>query len=212
MDTPLILSTVIIAVAAFLMGSLPTGYIAARAKGINIKAVGSGNIGATNVTRAMGKKWGALVLLIDAFKGFLPVSLVKLWFASAPVNQLSLLLVMAGFLAVAGHVFTPFLKFKGGKGIATTLGVLLAINPLLALSMILVWVVVFLATRVSALGALTAAVAMPVIVYFLYRGSPLSGTMILFAVVMMLFILFTHRENIQRILRGEELAFKKGKQ
>lgn len=202
---------ILMACAAFLMGSLPTGYLVARANGINIKSVGSGNIGATNVTRAMGKKWGALVLLVDALKGFLPVYLIHRWFTSLPHGDFYLLLVITGFLAVAGHVFTPFLKFKGGKGIATTLGILVAINPLLALVMILVWVVVFLATRVSALGALAAAVAMPVIVFFLYRGTPVAVTMFLFAVVLMLFILFTHRDNIRRILRGEELAFKKGK-
>ncbi len=193
------------------MGSLPTGYLVARAKGINIKSVGSGNIGATNVTRAMGKGWGALVLIIDALKGFIPVLLVKLYFKSLAPQDMYTLMTITGVLAVAGHVFTPFLKFKGGKGIATTLGILFALDPVLALLVIMVWVLAFLITRVSAVGALSAVLSMPLIVFFLFHNKPAFDPMMAFAAFMTLFIFFTHRDNIKRLYRGEEQAFKKNK-
>lgn len=194
---------------AFLMGSLPTGYLVARAKGINIREVGSGNIGATNVTRALGKGWGAFVLLVDALKGFLPVFFVKWYFSGLPTGQFYTLMVLTGVFAVAGHVFTPFLGFKGGKGIATTLGMLLALAPKLALAMLVVWVLAFLITRVSSIGALSAAVLLPFIAWFFYRNTSVTGIMTSFAAFMTVFILFTHRENIKRLYRGEEKAFKK---
>lgn len=195
--------------AAFLIGSLPTGYLVAKSKGIDIKAVGSGNIGATNVTRAMGRRWGLFVLLIDALKGFVPVFVVKMYFSDVPVTQLYGLMAAAGVLAVAGHVFTPFLGFKGGKGIATSLGMLLALSPPFAGILVAVWLAAFLITRVSSVGALSAAIALPFIAFFLFHHKPVSGTMMAFSVLMTVFILFTHRENIQRLYRGEEKALKK---
>lgn len=192
------------------MGSLPTGYLVAKSKGIDIKAVGSGNIGATNVTRAMGKGWGAFVLVIDALKGFLPVLFVKLYFRSLAQPDFYALMAVTGILAVAGHVFTPFLKFKGGKGIATTLGMLLALSPMFAIILIIVWLSAFLITRVSSVGALTGAISLPFIAFFLFRNNtPILSIMIWFAVFMMVFIMFTHRDNIKRLYRGEEKALKK---
>ncbi len=200
---------ILILIGAFFMGSLPTGYLVAKAKGIDIKTVGSGNIGATNVTRAMGKGWGAFVLVIDALKGFLPVLLIKLYFKELPQIQLYLFMAVTGVLAVAGHVFTPFLKFKGGKGIATSLGMFLALSPLFALLLIVVWLAAFLITRVSSVGALTVAISLPFISLILFHGTSVRGIMTGFAVFMTAFILFTHRENIKRLSRGEEKAFKK---
>ncbi len=200
---------VLIFIAAFLIGSMPTGYLVAKAKGINIKSVGSGNIGATNVTRAMGKGWGAFVLIIDVLKGFIPVLFVKLYFQPLPQTDLYLLMTITGVIAVAGHVFTPFLGFKGGKGIATTLGILLALSPLFAIILIVIWLDAFLITRVSSVGALSAAISMPFIAFFLFRSKPILDIMITFAIFMTLFILFTHRENIKRLYRGEENIFKK---
>lgn len=191
------------------MGSLPTGYIVAKSKGINIRTVGSGNIGATNVTRALGKNWGAFVLIVDALKGLVPVLFVKLYFKQMPQPQFYILMTITGILAVAGHVFTPFLKFKGGKGIATTLGVILAINPVLALLLLIVWLIAFLITRISSAGALSAALSMPFIVFFLYRYQSVFYIMITYATFMTLFIFFTHRENIKRLYKGEEKAFHK---
>jgi glycerol-3-phosphate acyltransferase PlsY len=200
---------IIIFLCAFFLGSLPTGYIVAKSKGINIRTVGSGNIGATNVTRALGKNWGAFVLIVDALKGLVPVLFVKLYFKQMPQPQFYILMTITGILAVAGHVFTPFLKFKGGKGIATTLGVILAINPVLALLLLIVWLIAFLITRISSAGALSAALSMPFIVFFLYRYQSVFYIMITYATFMTLFIFFTHRENIKRLYKGEEKAFHK---
>ncbi len=200
---------VLILIAAFLMGSLPTGYLVAKSKGIDIKTVGSGNIGATNVTRAMGKGWGAFVLVIDALKGFLPVLFVKLYFRSLAQPDFYALMAVTGILAVAGHVFTPFLKFKGGKGIATTLGMLIAIDPVFALVVLIVWLAAFLITRVSSVGALSAALSLPFIAWFLYHNKAVMDVMITFAAFMTVFLLFTHRENIKRLYLGEEKPFKK---
>ena len=205
----MLLYTSIICLTAFFMGSLPTGYLVARTKGINIKSVGSGNIGATNVTRAMGKGWGAFVLIIDALKGFIPVLFVKLYFRSLSQTDLYALMTVSGVFAVAGHVFTPFLGFKGGKGIATTIGMLLALSPLFAGIVIMVWLILFLITRMSSVGALSAALSMPLITYFLFHRQPVFLIMISFACFMTVFIFFTHRENLQRLYRGEEKAFKK---
>ena len=199
----------VVLIGAFLMGSLPTGYLVASAKGINIKKVGSGNIGATNVTRVMGKGWGAFVLIVDALKGLIPVLFVKAHFGALDQSGLYTLMAATGVLAVAGHVFTPFLGFKGGKGIATSLGMLLGISPVLSLSMVIVWLIAFLITRVSSVGALCAAVSMPFIALLLFHGRPVSGIMTVFTAFMALFILFTHRENIGRLSRGEEKAFRK---
>lgn len=200
---------ILILIGAFFMGSLPTGYLVAKAKGIDIKTVGSGNIGATNVTRAMGKGWGAFVLVIDALKGFLPVLMVKLCFKEWQQNQLYSFMAVTGVLAVAGHVFTPFLKFKGGKGIATSLGMFLALSPKFALLLIVVWLAAFLITRVSSVGALTVAISLPFISLLIFHGTSVLGIMTRFAIFMTVFILFTHRENIKRLYRGEEKAFKK---
>ncbi len=203
------LQYITITIAAFLMGSLPTGYLVAKAKGINIRAVGSGNIGATNVTRALGKGWGAFVLVIDALKGLLPVLFVRLYFTALPQHQLYTMMAVSGIFAVAGHVFTPFLRFKGGKGIATSLGMFLAISPTLAASLIVVWLLAFSITRVSSVGALCAAIAMPISAFFLFHGGPASDAMMASTLFMALFIVFTHRENIKRLYRGEESVFQK---
>ena len=198
-----------IMVLSFFIGSFPTGYLVAKSKGIDIKSVGSGNIGATNVTRAMGKGWGVLVLLVDALKGLLPVIFVRIHFSTLPEQHLYALMVVTGMASVLGHVFTPFLKFKGGKGVATTLGVILGINPLAGLVLIIVWLTAFLITHVSSIGALSSAISLPFIVFFLFRNRQNIIIMMIFAVFMSVFILFTHRENIKRLVHGEEEAFKK---
>lgn len=191
------------------MGSLPTGYLVAKSKGIDIKTVGSGNIGATNVTRAMGKSWGIFVLIVDALKGFIPVFFVKMYFTNISLTQLYLLMTIAGICTVLGHVFTPFLKFKGGKGIATSLGMIAAIKPSLALILLAVWVGAFFITRVSSVGALSAAVSLPFAAWFLFRSTPMLGIMVAFAIFMFVFIIYTHRKNIENLYKGEEKALKK---
>ena len=192
----------IAALVAFLLGSIPTGYILARARGVDIRKVGSGNIGATNVLRHLGKPAGITVLLIDALKGF--VACKYPFTMQAPIDE-QLLSMLAGVCAILGHNFTPWLKFKGGKGIATSAGVLLALFPA-ALGLILsVWLIVFFLSKYVSLASIVAAVVLPIAVW------ALEGTKqkVILATVLSALAIYKHRPNIQRLLKGEEHRFGK---
>jgi len=190
----------VIAVAAvllgYLVGSLPTGLVVIRLlKGIDIRAHGSGNIGATNVFRVAGLPTAALVLLLDMAKGAVPVLLAEAW-APSP-----LVAVLAGLAAVAGHNWSLFLRFTGGKGIATSFGVLLTLSPAAAAVAALVWVVVVAATRYASLGSLLGIAAVPAAMW--RRGEPREH--LGFAALALLFAVYKHRTNIGRLLAGTEL-------
>ncbi len=195
---------VISIILAYIFGSIPTGYILAKLRGINIREVGSGNIGATNVTRAMGKGMGALTLIGDALKGIIPILVVKKW-STASVENPELLLSITGITAVLGHVYSIFLKFKGGKGVATALGILIALMPQVAGITIGLWLIVFFLFRISSLSALSAFALMPLSGYYFYR----MGTFFYLTIFLPVLIFYTHRENIVRLIRGEEKGFKK---
>ena len=180
----------------YLVGSLPTGLVVIRLlKGIDIRAHGSGNIGATNVFRVAGLPTAALVLLLDMAKGAVPVLLAEAW-APSP-----LVAVLAGLAAVAGHNWSLFLRFTGGKGIATSFGVLLALSPAAAAVAALVWVVVVAATRYASLGSLLGIAAVPAAMW--RRGEPREH--LGFAALALLFAVYKHRTNIGRLLAGTEL-------
>jgi acyl phosphate:glycerol-3-phosphate acyltransferase len=179
--------------AGYLAGSLPTGVIVARARGIDIRAAGSGNIGATNVARTLGKPLGALVLALDALKGFLPVFLMA---TRLPDGWLALV----GLAAILGHVFPVWLRFRGGKGVATGLGVFAALAPLPALAAVAAYVLVVATSRISSLGSLTATSTL-LVGMLLSRHSP---PQIALALAVWLLIVIRHRENIRRLLRREE--------
>ncbi len=189
---------------AYLFGSIPTGYILAKLRGVNIREVGSGNIGATNVTRALGKGFGTITLLGDALKGIIPVLAVKKLLPEGTENY-ELILCITGLAAVLGHIYSIFLRFNGGKGVATALGVLLALMPQVAGITILVWLVVFLLFRISSLSALSAFALMPISGYYFYQ----AGIFFFLTIFLPLLIFYTHRENIIRLLRGEEKGFKR---
>lgn len=213
-----ILSYAVIAVAAYLLGSIPTGYLAARAKGIDIRNVGSGNIGATNAMRALGKVAGIFVLLIDAFKGYAACAflapLIFNWFAphssglfryfhDEPVELQIRFCAVAGIFVVLGHNFTCWLKFKGGKGVATSAGVFLALTPL-ALGIALgVWVIVFAVGRYVSVASMAAAVALPATVWLTPNGLALR----LVTTALGLLVIARHKGNIERLSRGTERRF-----
>ena len=185
---------IILLIAAFVLGSIPFGIITAKVKGIDLKKVGSGNIGATNVLRAVGKGAAALTLALDMLKGWAPVALGRTLGASdAQVAGVAL----AAFL---GHLYPVFLRFRGGKGVATFLGVLLALLPKVAFLVAGVWLLIAAVFRYSSLAALVAAAASPLLVWLLdgRRG------FVALAVVLSGFILIRHRENMRRLLAGEE--------
>ena len=191
--------------AAFLLGSVPTGYLVGRLKGVDIRQHGSGNIGATNVLRTLGKPLGILVFVIDALKGLAAV-LVPLWLLGPGVP--AWLPVVAGVAAVAGHNYTPWLGFKGGKGIATSAGVLLGLMPWAVLVVAVVWFAVFSATRYVSLASMLAALALPVAVAGLWSaGIGGNAPLLVFALLLSALAIWRHRSNIGRLRAGTEPRF-----
>lgn len=209
------LAYLLIALAAYLVGSVPTGYLAGRARGLDIRKVGSGNIGATNVLRVLGKPVGIAVLLADVFKGFLAVVATVNFFpevqssfpavfgsTSDPALRERLALV-AAVSVVIGHNYTCWLGFKGGKGIATSAGAFLALAPAATGIAVGVWVVVFLATRYVSVASIAAAAALPVGAWLL----PHSLGVRVLATVLGALAIWKHRANIQRLRAGTEHRF-----
>ena len=197
------LAFIVIAVAAYLLGSIPTGYLVARAKGIDIRAVGSGNIGATNVFRMVGKTAGVFALIIDGLKGYVACTWLCDWvltFMGGPTADTELYRILAGITAVLGHNFTCWLKFKGGKGIATSAGVFFALAPLAAGIALATWIVAAVLTRYVSIASIVAAVALPTAVW-LTKDSLLLGIV---TTALGLLAIFKHRGNIQRLLNGTE--------
>jgi len=185
------------AVVSYLLGSIPTGFLWAKARGIDIRKVGSGNIGATNVMRTLGKGPGIAVLVIDALKGFLPVWIAPLLFPG--VDRLWLQITCCVFV-IAGHNWTCWLKFKGGKGVATSAGALLAFLTLPLLCGLGVWLVVFGIWRYVSLASISAAVVVPVATWILQYDPRLF----IFTVVVCAVVIYKHKSNIQRLLAGTE--------
>jgi glycerol-3-phosphate acyltransferase PlsY len=188
---------IICAVASYLLGSIPTGFVWCKARGIDIRTVGSGNIGATNVMRALGKPIGITVLLIDAAKGFVPVFAAPAFFPQADKTVLQIVCCVA---VVAGHNWTCWLKFKGGKGVATSAGALLAMLPLPLLCVLAVWGFVFAASRYVSLASIVASAALPVATW-LIEG---DRTFIIFTAILGVVAIYKHKSNIERLLAGTE--------
>ena len=180
----------LIVVAAFLAGSIPFGVIIAKHRGVDIRKEGSGNIGATNVTRVMGLGAGALVLVLDALKGVAAVVLAQQWCG------MDWVMALAGFVAILGHCFSPFLGGKGGKGVATALGAFIVLYPALAFVGIAVFLLVAGKTRIPALGSLAGMSAAAA--YAFFTGAPTSVWVT--AMLTSWLLVYTHRGNLQRIL------------
>jgi acyl phosphate:glycerol-3-phosphate acyltransferase len=198
----------LIVVLSYLIGSIPWGYLFARSKGIDIRQHGSGNIGAANVLRVMGKKWGYLVFLCDFFKGFLSVKLGSLIAALFLVN-LVLGSVIAAIACVLGHDYPIWLGFKGGKGIATLAGaVLVLFPPLVFVSFGVIWIAVFLIGRYTSLASISAAVALPISVPLIVAKTETDFLLLVcFSVLMGALAIWRHRSNIVRLLNGTENRF-----
>lgn len=192
----------VVAVVAFLMGSLPTGYLVARAYGVDIRQVGSGNIGATNVLRSVSRWAGRGVFAVDLLKGFLPAFLAPILL---PQLDSSITQIIACLCAVLGHNYTPWLGFRGGKGVATAAGGFLAICWPALLIIALVWLVVFLLSHYVSLASILGAVALPPLVFGFSGNWKFTAFATLVAVVTVL----RHKSNIQRLLAGTEHKFEK---
>lgn len=185
-------------VAAYLIGSIPTGLILGKACGVDVRSEGSGNIGATNLYRTVGRKIGVITLIGDCLKGFIPVMAVK--YSMLPSDYA----VWVGLAAFCGHVFSVFLKFRGGKGVATALGVFLALTPQALAVAVVIFAALMFFWRYVSLGSIAAAAVMPVATALFGGGRVLSLVTLLIAVI----VILRHHENIRRLLSGTESRFK----
>jgi acyl phosphate:glycerol-3-phosphate acyltransferase len=190
---------ILLVIASYLLGSIPTGLLLARAFGVDIRTAGSGNIGATNVYRTLGKRVGIMTLVGDCLKGLLPVLAAHYLFRFS-VEWLAL----TGLAAFLGHVYTLFLRFKGGKGVATALGVFLALSPLSVLAALAIFAFVLWKWRYVSLASITAAASIPLLITLLDR----QRVIILMSIIISAIVIAKHRDNISRLRAGTENRFK----
>jgi glycerol-3-phosphate acyltransferase PlsY len=196
---------VCLAILSYFVGAIPFGMLVARTRGIDIMKVGSGNIGATNVVRALGPKYGILVFVLDVLKGAVP-GIVTHFVVDAPMYgvQVQTWQFIFGVVSILGHMFSPFLKFKGGKGVATGLGAALGSVPLTGLCAFAVMIVSTLVTRYISLSSLIAATSVIPISIWLTKDEPQTRPIL---VLMVVFIFYKHRSNISRLIAGTESRF-----
>jgi glycerol-3-phosphate acyltransferase PlsY len=186
------------AVAAYLIGSIPTGYIVVKLfKNEDIRKIGSGSTGATNVKRAMGKTWFFIVLLLDAFKGALPVLLAKFLISG---DTFGICAVIAAVFAILGHSKSIFLNFSGGKSVASGVGTILALNWQVGLLIAAIWAVITYFSKYVSLGSIVALFLSPFMMF--YFKEPLAY--IIYCAIGAIYIIYLHRENIKRLIKGEE--------
>jgi glycerol-3-phosphate acyltransferase PlsY len=207
-------SALVLILFAYVCGSLPFGYWAGKLKGIDIRKHGSGNIGATNVIRVLGKKIGVPVFILDMLKGLVPTMLAEWWMgrSGAGDNAATLVAVCCGAAAVLGHMFTFWLGFKGGKGVATSAGVLLGLAWVSLLVGFAVWLIVFYSSRYVALASIFAAMAIPVAMAVIMTWQHRWNFVLLgLGLVMGTLVVVRHRSNIARLLSGTENQFSKKK-
>ena len=185
-------------IVSYLLGAIPTGLILGRVVyRKDLRRLGSGNIGATNAYRVLGTKGGALVFLIDFFKGEIAV-LLGMSLIGTPAAMM-----LCGLFAIIGNIFSIFMQLKGGKGVSTTLGVLSILMPKVALAAVIVWGAIVFATRYVSLGSITAAILVPIFAAFLHY----NNYYIVFSVIVMMFITAKHRSNLERLRKGRENRF-----
>ncbi|MES2285374.1 MAG: glycerol-3-phosphate 1-O-acyltransferase PlsY [Bacteroidota bacterium] len=196
-------TNILFLLGAYLLGSIPTAvWIGKYFYNIDVREYGSGNAGATNVFRVLGKKAGIPVLLIDVLKGFVAVSLANSSDYTVGSNQFINLQLVLGIASLVGHIFPIFASFRGGKGIATLLGIILAILPFAAFISIGIFITVLLVSSYVSLGSMTAAVAFPIIVILGLKTT--TPSLIIFSILIAIMVLITHQKNIERLLRREE--------
>jgi len=203
---------VILIIVAYLLGSIPFGLLIAKAHGRDLRSIGSGNIGATNLSRALGRKWAYFCFILDAAKGLIPTLTAAKFIDSAPTTVELLLWLAVGAAAVLGHIFPIYIGFKGGKGVATSFGVALGLWPyytVCALVAVVIWVVFVLLWRYVSLASVVASVAFPLALILAILLIPAWRFAILWpiliaAVAIPLMVIVRHRENIKRLIAGTE--------
>ncbi len=215
----MIVPIVVSALLAYLLGAIPFGWIVARARGVDIFAVGSKNIGATNVARCVGKKWGILTFILDCLKGYVSCALVapfvfmafaKFGHAVDPAPTATAfagIKLLCGVMSVVGHSFPVFLKFKGGKGVATSAGLLLGIAPAACGIAFAAWLVIFIASRYVSLASILAALALGIIAWVLPAYREVGWWLPAVLTVLAVLVIVRHHANIDRLIHGKELRF-----
>ena len=187
----------ITAIVAYLIGSIPTGYLIVKAKtNQDIRTIGSGSTGATNVKRVLGKKWFFIVMILDAIKGALPVVLAKY----LTDDIYGIYAVIAAIFVIIGHSKPIFLQFKGGKSVASGVGTILALNPLVGLCIAVIWSIITYISKYVSLGSIIALIISPFLMYFF--KNPIGY--IVYCAIAAIYIVYLHRENISRLLKGTE--------
>lgn len=193
------MSALLLLLASYLMGSIPTSYLVGRwARGIDLRREGSGNLGATNAFRVLGWRLAVPVLIIDLLKGWVPAFYFALWAGLGAWWAL-----VFGAAAIVGHVFSIYMRFRGGKGVATSGGVLLALAPWAVLAGVVVWGLIVARTRIVSLASIAAALIVPPVVW-LTEG---EGAVFWLSLGLMVFVIYAHRVNIRRLIHGEEHRF-----
>src|SRR6266480_231153 len=197
-------------IVSYLLGSIPAGYLAGRLAGIDIRKAGSGNVGATNVVRVLGKRYGYPVFALDFLKGFGAVKISMLMAPERPPewNSSEIVGILAAMSSILGHLYPPWLKFKGGKGVATSAGALLALTPVPTLIGVAIWIIVFWLTRYVSLASITAALVLPIVILVVSsqdqnKRKPLVYSSACVAAV----VIWRHRSNLSRLMRGTEPRF-----
>lgn len=186
-----------VVVVAYLIGSIPTGYLIVKGKtGQDIRTIGSGSTGATNVKRVLGKKWFFIVMLLDALKGATPVLLAKY----LTVDPYGINAVLAAVFVIIGHSKPIFLQFKGGKSVASGVGTILALNPLVGISIAVIWGIITYISKYVSLGSIIALSISPILMYFF--KNPIGY--VAYCLIAAIYIVYLHRENIVRLIKGEE--------
>ncbi len=206
------LSIIVIIILSYLAGSIPTSIIMSKlTRGIDIRDYGSGNAGATNVIRVLGWRIGIVVIVVDVGKGILATLLIsKLRIDPVPISH-SLVQIIAGLSAVLGHIWTIFAGFKGGKGVGTAAGMLFSLYPIAGVICLIIFGIVLLTGRYVSVSSMSAAISLPIVILILNKffDYSISNELFYFAIFMAALIIFTHRSNIKRLIRGEENRIKK---
>ena len=194
----------LLVVVAYLLGSIPTSvWVSKSMFDIDIREYGSGNAGATNTFRVLGPKWGSFVMLVDVTKGVLATSLYILmpYYLTNELARTNFMIVL-GLVAVVGHIFPVFANFKGGKGVATLLGMSLAIQPIVALLCLVVFLITLISTRFVSLSSMLAGIAFMVLILFIFKEKETMYR--IFAVIVAVMVVITHQKNITRLIKGTE--------
>jgi glycerol-3-phosphate acyltransferase PlsY len=194
----------LLVIVAYLLGSIPTSvWVSKSMFDIDIREYGSGNAGATNTFRVLGPKWGSFVMLVDVTKGVLATSLYILmpYYLTNELARTNFMIVL-GLVAVVGHIFPVFANFKGGKGVATLLGMSLAIQPIVALLCLVVFLITLISTRFVSLSSMLAGIAFMVLILFIFKEKETMYR--LFAVIVAVMVVITHQKNITRLIKGTE--------